>query len=55
MPKIAASYEKAKENFIKNGGDIHNVPVEEDDFGNMYFNFDGIDFVLTEDGDINEV
>ncbi len=55
MPKIAASYEKAKENFIKNGGDIHNVPAIEDEYGNIYVTFDGIDFVLTEDGDINEV
>lgn len=54
MPKICASYEKAKENFVKSGGDLNCVPVIEDDFGNIGFNFDGIDFIMTEDGDIFE-
>ena len=54
MPKVCKSYEKAKENFIKNGGDIHNVAGHEDEYGNFGFNFDGIDFIMTEDGDIFE-
>ena len=54
MPKICSSYENAKANFIKNGGDIHNVPCVEDDYGNIGFTFDGIEFIMTEDGDIFE-
>ena len=54
MPRVCESYEKAKENFIKNGGDLHNVECVEDDYGNIGFNFDGIDFIMTEDGDIFE-
>ena len=51
---ICDSYEKAKENFINAGGDIHDVYVVEDKIGNMYFTFDNIDFMMTEDGDIYE-
>ena len=54
MPKICESYKRAKENFVKNGGDLKNVSGIEDEFGNFGFNFDGIDFILTEDGDIFE-
>ena len=54
MPKVCASYEKAKENFVKNGGDLSNVSCVEDECGNIFFNFDGIDFIMTEDGDIFE-
>lgn len=55
MAYICESYEKAKENFIKNGGDVHNVLCMKDSYGNICFNFDGIDFMLTEDGDIIEL